>query len=70
MGRMRGTGQSTPVTEMLGLYRRLSAIRSKNLTAHLELAMEFAERPEEISARFVPSKTEARRWRGWTQRVA
>lgn len=59
---MSCAGQTTPITEMLGLYRRLSAIGSNNLTAHLGLATEFGKRPEELSARFALSVSQFARY--------
>ena len=64
---MSSACNTTPLTEMLGLYRRLSAIGSRNLTAHLRLANTFARRPDEISSRFALSVAQFARYRNVDQ---
>ena len=64
---MTPPGNTTPVTEMLGLYRRLSTIGSRHLTAHLALAESFARRPDQLSARFALSVAQFSRYRNVDQ---
>jgi hypothetical protein len=60
---MSDTIETTPLTEMLGLYRRLSAVGSRGLTAHLDLATRFAQKPDELAERFALSVAQFARYR-------